>query len=87
MTDNNVFLLLYIYLEALRSTGVCVKGKLLPDPESEALAHVDDTVTDNRLLVELQKWYILYIISAEVASFYLHITDVLCMYNLNIRLK
>lgn len=59
MTDNNVFFCCYL-LEALKSTGVCVKGKLLPDPESEALAHVDDTVTDNRLLVELQKWYIVH---------------------------
>ncbi|RMX43694.1 hypothetical protein pdam_00006375 [Pocillopora damicornis] len=40
--------------KAFRCMGICVKGKLLPDPEKDALACtcVDDTFTDNRIPVE-----------------------------------
>lgn len=44
--------------KALRSTGICVKGKLLPDPEKGALAGTcnDDTFTDNRLPAEFYEF-------------------------------
>ena len=40
--------------------GICVKGKLLPDPEKDALACtcVDDTFTDNRIPVEFYEWFV-----------------------------
>ncbi|XP_078373580.1 UPF0415 protein C7orf25 homolog [Oculina patagonica] len=39
--------------KALGSTGICVKGKLLPDPGNKALS--DDTITDDRHLVHVQE--------------------------------
>jgi len=31
----------------LQSSGICVKGKLLPDPGSEAVTHVLNTITSD----------------------------------------
>ena len=45
---------MFFVQEALGSAGICVKGKLLPDPGSEALSHIGDTITDGRPLV--QEW-------------------------------
>lgn len=44
--------------EALGTTGICVKGKLLPDPGSEALTHVHDTITPDRPTGNVQEWYV-----------------------------
>ncbi|KAJ7394633.1 hypothetical protein OS493_000452 [Desmophyllum pertusum] len=41
--------------KALENTGIYVKGKRLPDPGNEALAHVDHTITDGRPCVHVQE--------------------------------
>lgn len=58
--DNSMSLIFSFVLEAFRCMGICVKGKLLPDPEKDALACtcVDDTFTDNRIPVEFYEWFV-----------------------------
>lgn len=50
MSNNGLFV-----QEALGSSGICVKGKLLPDPGSEAVM-TNNTITDDRPLVQVQEW-------------------------------
>ena len=46
--------------ETLRSSGICVKGKLLPDPGSEAVTHVLNTITPDSPTSKVQvEWYVI----------------------------
>lgn len=44
--------------EMFGTSGICVKGKLLPDPGSDALTHVHCAITPDRPTGYVQEWYV-----------------------------
>lgn len=56
----NFIIICFSFLkETLQSSGICVKGKLLPDPGSEAVTHVLNTITSDSPTSKVQvQWYV-----------------------------
>ena len=50
---------MYVFFKGvLANSGICVRGKLLPDPGSEALTHVHSAITPDRPTGNVQEWYV-----------------------------